>query len=307
MKLFLKIIVILLGIGFMFSCKVKNQEIFNKIDTNYIPYYLKVYEADSLYLIKNYGRSYSILDSLFKVYKPLNLEKYKEYETYISCAFALDLKMSFKDSILKSIENYGSNSRYFKYDSLMNLAYKKAKISNEESLKSTKIYLSKLNFQLRDSIKLMCQEDQRVRRNKKNYDNQMRMIDSINEIKLKVIIDKYGYPHEKLIGEYYIDSIDVNLSTIFLHTDEDFRINYLLPKILIAVKLGKAYPELYSVSLDRYLESKTEKQLYGSYNLSRDRKHTSVSNFDKLDSIRKSIGLPSTTYMNWRRKIKYGF
>ena len=200
MKLFLKIIVILLGIGFMFSCKVKNQEIFNKIDTNYIPYYLKVYEADSLYLIKNYGRSYSILDSLFKVYKPLNLEKYKEYETYISCAFALDLKMSFKDSILKSIENYGSNSRYFKYDSLMNLAYKKAKISNEESLKSTKIYLSKLNFQLRDSIKLMCQEDQRVRRNKKNYDNQMRMIDSINEIKLKVIIDKYGYPHEKLIG-----------------------------------------------------------------------------------------------------------
>jgi hypothetical protein len=153
----------------------------------------------------------------------------------------------------------------------------------------------------------MCQEDQRVRKNKKNYDKQMRMIDSVNQIKLKVIIDRYGYPHEKLIGEYYIDSTDVNLTTIFLHTDEDFRINYLLPKILIAVKLGKAYPELYSVSLDRYLESKTEKQLYGSYNLSRDRLYTAVTNLDKLDSIRKSIGLPSTTYMSWRRKIKYGF
>ena len=122
------------------SCKiskdVENVKVIKEV--NYIPYYLKVYEADSLYLIKNYERSYSILDSLFKVYKPLNLEKYKEYETYISSAFALDMKINFKDSILKSIENYGSNSRYFKYDSLMNLAYKKALISNEESLKSTK-------------------------------------------------------------------------------------------------------------------------------------------------------------------------
>ena len=122
-----------------------------KTDTNYIPYFLKVYEADSLYLTKEYNKSFTILDSLFKKYKPLNLEKYKEYETYISCAFLLEKKINYKDSILKSIQNYGSNPRYFKYDSILNLAYLHSKISKKESLESNKIYLSKLNFSLRDT------------------------------------------------------------------------------------------------------------------------------------------------------------
>lgn len=114
-----KVIVLLfLGIMMIISCKSRvierNVSVIEKEEANYIPYYLKVYEADSLYIIKEYAKSFFILDSLFKKYKPLNQEKFKEFETYISCGYILNMKMNFKDSILKSIENYGSNPRYFK-------------------------------------------------------------------------------------------------------------------------------------------------------------------------------------------------
>lgn len=295
---------------FVVSCKsrikaTENIPIIPKKEVNYIPYFLKVYEADSLYLVKNYQKSYAVLDSLFKKFKPLNTEQYKEYETYLSCAFAIDKKINFKDSILKSIENYGSNSRYFKYDSLMDLAYKSAKISNEDIVNSTRIYRNKLNFTLRDSIQEMCRVDQEVRNDGRTFDNSIRIVDSLNQIKLEHIFTKYGYPSEKLIGEFYIDSTFTDLSVIFLHTNREFRMNFLLPKVLDAVKKGQIYPEFYSQSYDRFLEYTTGKQLYGSYNLTREKQETEFTDKENIDSLRKSIGLPSRTYKRWRFKIKY--
>ena len=273
-------------------------------ELNYIPYFLKVYEADSLYLVKNYQYSYLLLDSLFKKFTPLNTEQYKEYETYIACAYVLNKKFAFKDSILNSIENYGSNSRYFKYDSLMNLAFKKAAITNEEILKSTQVYRSKLNFKLRDSIQKMVVMDQEVRNGEIDF-AKMRIVDSLNQVKLQKIINQYGYPHEKLIGEFYIDSVFTDLGVIFLHTNNDFRMNYLLPNVLKAVKKGEAYPEKYAQPYDRYLDYTTGKQLYGCYTLINKYKDIISINTVKIDSIRKSVGLPSPTYKTWRFNVRY--
>ncbi len=116
---------------------------------------------------------------------------------------------------------------------------------------------------------------------------------------------KYGFPREKLIGEFYIDSTFTDLSVIFLHTNKEFRFNFLLPKILNAVKKGQIYPEFYSQSYDRFLEYTTGKQLYGSYNLTREKQETEFTDKENIDSLRKSIGLPSRTYKRWRFKIKY--
>lgn len=55
----------------LMSCKAKQISQEEK-SLNYIPYYLQVYKADSLYMTKNYKQSYEILDKLFKKYKPLN-------------------------------------------------------------------------------------------------------------------------------------------------------------------------------------------------------------------------------------------
>jgi hypothetical protein len=300
----IRFLLIIITISIFYSCK---STINNKKETeiNYIPYYLKVYEADSLYLVKNYTKSYQILDSLFKIYEPLNLESYKEYETYISCAFQLNKKIDYKKMILHSIENLGTNTKNIKYDTLFNIAFKNTNIPKEELDLHTKKYRTSLNYKLRDSIKQICIDDQKARRNS-TFSEEIRKHDSINERKLKKIFESYDYPSEKLIGGYYIDSTNVNLNVVYLHTNHDFRINFLLPRIFRAVKLGKAYPEEYTESYDRYLEVTTGKQLYGSYNLRREKQFTEFVNPKKIDSIRKSVGLPHLKYNKWRFKKKYG-
>lgn len=297
-----------MGLVVIVSCKSKKLielETTNR-EINYIPYFLKVYEADSLYIVKEYEKAYRILGGLFKEYKPLNIEQYKEYETYISCAYVLNMKINFKDSILKSIELYGSNSRYFKYDSLMNETFKNVKFASDDILRSTKAYRSTLNFRLRDSIQVMCRMDQEVRQKELIDYRNMSKVDSLNQIKLENIFNKYGFPHEKLIGEFYIDSTDINLGAIFLHTEKKFRLNFLLPNILNFVKKGLAYPENYTQSYDRYLEDSSGKQLYGSYNLKRLKQTIEFIDKKNLDSIRRSVGLPSKIYKRWRLKKKYG-
>lgn len=294
----------------LISCKstiIMNTDAFTETkELNYIPYFLKVYEADSLYLVKEYEKSYSILDILFKEFKPLNTEKYKEFETYISCCYKLKKNVDLRQLFEKSIEFYGTNSRYIKYDSLLEMAFRQSNFNQFEISDLTKRYRDKLNFKLRDSIIDVCKKDQYYRL-MGDYGKNMKEIDSLNQVKLVNILNKYVFPHEKLIGEFYIDSLDVDLSFVFLHTESKFRNSFLLPKVLIAVKKGLAYPELYAQSYDRYLEDYNGgKQLYGSYNLQRDKKNTELINNKKIDSIRSSIGLPHLGYYRWRIKKKYG-
>ena len=83
-----KTIVLLTLILLLLSCKSKFTSIGDE-NANYIPYYLKVYEADSLYLTKNYEQSYKILDRLFKNYEPINIETFNEYLNYIRLKLVL--------------------------------------------------------------------------------------------------------------------------------------------------------------------------------------------------------------------------
>jgi hypothetical protein len=90
-----KIITILFsGLIVMISCKSKvlerNVAINEKAEVNYIPYYLKVNEADSLFLVGDYRKSHHILDSLFKKFEPLNQESYKEYFIYLTNKLVLN-------------------------------------------------------------------------------------------------------------------------------------------------------------------------------------------------------------------------
>ena len=87
-KIVFLMVVVSLG---LFSCKSNYTRIGDK-NANYIPYYLKVYEADSLYIIGEYKNSYKILDSLFKKYEPINMPIYFEYEQYIKLANRFDKK-----------------------------------------------------------------------------------------------------------------------------------------------------------------------------------------------------------------------
>ena len=132
------------------STKIINTDAFIETkEVNYIPYFLKIYQADSLYLVKEYGKSYKILDSLFSQYKPLNTEKYKEFETYISCCYKLKKNVDLRKLFEKSIEFYGTNARYIKYDSLLEMAFRQSNFNQFEISDLTKRYRDKLNFKLK--------------------------------------------------------------------------------------------------------------------------------------------------------------
>ena len=64
----MKKITIIALVLIIISCSSKQKFISeqNQEPINYIPYYLKVYEADSLFTIKDYQGSCKILDDLFK-------------------------------------------------------------------------------------------------------------------------------------------------------------------------------------------------------------------------------------------------
>src|SRR5690606_3967628 len=98
-------------------------------EVNYIPYYLKVYEADSLFMMKNYERSFEILDSLFQKYEPLNQFGVYEMQTYVKTAYLTGNHKSIKPIFSKLFDTWGYETKYLKYDSIMNLAFEKSKLS----------------------------------------------------------------------------------------------------------------------------------------------------------------------------------
>ena len=96
----LKVLFVFVSIS-LISCK-SYQKIGDK-NSNYIPYYLKVYEADSLFLVKKYSLAYEKYDSLFKYYEPINMPLYFEFENYIKSGLLAKKDKSFKKEFKKIV------------------------------------------------------------------------------------------------------------------------------------------------------------------------------------------------------------
>ena len=115
-----QIIVLLFVVSFftLFSCRSNYQKIGDK-NSNYIPYYLKVYEADSLYLTKNFSLAYEKYDSLFKYYEPINIPLYFEFENYIKSGLLTNKKKRFKTEFKELFTKYGYTYNTLENDSLL--------------------------------------------------------------------------------------------------------------------------------------------------------------------------------------------
>jgi hypothetical protein len=289
------------------SCKSNYIKIGAK-DANYIPYYLKVYEADSLFIVKNYQRSFEILDSLFKKFEPINMEVYKEYETYLMASYFTKQKQKEINKILKnSFIKYGSTVSIFEDDSLLLDLLKKSKYSKKDLLAFNNGYNKKLNKDLRSLIENIVAADQNCRLNKPIDVDELSKVREENNEKIKFVYEKYGYPSSRKIGYEELNQKSINLSAVLLHCDVDFLENYLLEKMKFYLIKGEVLPYNYSGVYDKYLISfYGEKQLYGTF-LNSKNELVSLINESKLDSIRKSVGLGNINYQKWRLKAKYGY
>lgn len=287
------------------SCKSNYTRIGDK-NANYIPYYLKVYEADSLNLVGEYKRSNEILDSLFKKFEPVNLSFYNEYFTFYTNKIHLNDFDEIDVVLKKLVRDHGFNIGLYENDSLNSIAIKKAKFNRKDLDDFYKTYVKNLNLEYRYAIEKMIENDQRVRLTVPINKEELQKVDKENAENIKLLIEKYGYPSTKKIGSRFFTDKSANVSTLFLHATKEARESYILDLMLASVKKGECEPKDFATVYDKYswVTGKYDgKVLYGEL---RDRKKSLdmvVVNPKKLDSIRKSIGLEDIEYQDWKIKM----
>ena len=264
-------------------------------------YYASVYEADSLYIIKEYEKSYEIFDKTFSTFEPIDIDVYNEVSTYVKLKVILDKGLSYKEySDLMSV--YGYSDVYLKNDSILNIYYHRVKDKLDNDISNLKQkYRSSLNIDLRNKILRMKVQDQLYRQNYGANRDKQEKIDSTNTQELIHIFDTYGFPSKRMIGDYSVDNQHASINTLLLHTDDSIREHYFIPKIQEYVRNGVANPQLVGTMYDQLLLYGGSEQYYGTYNTSKPMTATSK----EINKRRASIGLSRLGYENWRENILY--
>jgi hypothetical protein len=176
---------------------------------------------------------------------------------------------------------------------------------------TTQAQTQKLNAGLIKKIDSMFKDDQfwrledsKLRRKQKsNYSDETIQqkwaeADSINEVKAKAIIARYGFPGYDLVGES-----SNSFWAIVQHCDDDISFQ---EKVLVLLKKqvdkNNASKSNYALLTDRVLVNKNQKQIYGTQ-LTRDAKTGKFGPFPlkypkEVDKLRKQMDLePLATYL----------
>jgi hypothetical protein len=277
------------------SCKSSYTKIGDK-NANYIPYYLKAYEADSLCLVGNYQRSYEILDSLFKKYEPANMDNVNEYSTYIACCVMTGNIENLDEKIRNGILKYGSIIRnHPDGDTIYTRLSKITKVSREEMKLLSQKNDEQYNTELRNRIIRMDDEDQNARIPVLNH-SKMDEFQKKHEKEIDEIISKFGYPNQKVTGYIFNEYNEpVSFDEIFYHQTTENKKKYL-PLLYDNLVKGKLSPNEYGGIVDKiYLDN--GRLFYGTF-----LGEVPLINEKKIDSIRKTIGLPGYGYEEWAFK-----
>jgi len=297
-------IALIFTIFLLMSCKTKHVTQKEK-SLNYIPYYLQVYKADSLFLTKNHKQSYDILDKLFKRYKPLNQDLYYEYETYVKSATILDKKINYKNSIEKLVGEFGKNKLSFVgdyKDSILAEAFQKSKLKDTQFDSLKEKYAKSKNILLRDSIIKMAEIDQMYRYGESYVKNAKKIdsIENINEHKLIYIFNNYGYPGYNIIGNPMMrgkrEKIDIG--AIIIHMADRENSQWIKEKLLEFIKQGRCSTYNYAALIDREKLNKKEKQVYNVFS-----KNEMSEDIKQVNKERKKVGMPTIEYENWRNNL----
>ncbi|MGH2666900.1 hypothetical protein [Flavobacterium sp.] len=276
------------------SCKTKQTTATETVENNYIPYYLKVYEADSLFLTDNYQKSYEILDSLFQKFEPVNMQNFNEFGIYIASSTMIGKTDNLDANIRKAILEYGgigfshpnSSVIYTKISELTS-------VSKEERSQLYKDYKKKFDSELHEKLIPMYVEDQAARQPELNMD-QMNILQKKHKKEIKDIIKRYGYPGYHCLSSSAVtpEGIPVDFTILFVHQKSSFKRKYV-DMLHDGLLKGEIFPNEYAMIMDKIYLEEQGKSLYGYIT------HYPLLNPHKIDSIRKSIGLPKLGYEMW--------
>ncbi len=172
------------------------------------------------------------------------------------------------------------------------------RLLKENYPKFRKEYHDKINIDVYTQILQMGEKEQTIRRyisaNPKDtiMNNYLSTIDSLNIIKLKLLIEEKSFPSFSQIGvEGYR-----YLYLILLHglTENDSDWDFFQKELLTAIKNGHFLPDSYTRIVDRRLIwGKNMPQLYGSFNWKDDKvtAFNEIEDIKHVDERRISIGL----------------
>ncbi|WP_045492630.1 hypothetical protein [Chryseobacterium sp. StRB126] len=251
---------------------------------NYITYYNKVNEADSIYRMANNPKlAVKEYQKIFKEYDPKNQDRVEEYATYITLADQYHEDFGGKKSLYQLISlmaPYGNE--YKKYMPLFN----KYGIDNTSVEQKITEWKQGLDKKLVDSFKIALIRDQEGR----PLDTALTRKNVEKNAKLLIWTFKnYGFPTPEKIGWFPMPTFISHM----VESKKDYP--FIKDKLLEYVKSGDFSPRDYARMEDTYLGSHKKITRYG-FNM------IPVKDSTQTDRNRKSLGIPSMKHSSKIRK-----
>lgn len=260
---------------------------------DYIIYYNKVNEIDSIYRMANNPKlAIEKYRDLFKDYAPKNQERIEEYATYIALSDKYKEDFGGKESLYKLIPLISPyDNKYKKFLPL----FKKYGIDSIEVKQKIADWKKDLNKRLIDSFSVAAVRDQLGRPSDTTL---VRKNEEKNAALLIWTFKKYGFPSIQEIGLVGNNGVAFHIPTLLTHMSESkLHYPYFKTKILEYVKSGDCLPRDYSMLVDSHEFSRKKVSYYGMGRSFQEKIDTV-----EIDRHRKSIGLPSIKHTEKLKK-----
>lgn len=251
---------------------------------DYIIYYNKVNEIDSIYRMANNPKlAIKEYREIFKEYTPKNQDRIEEYATYITLANQYKEDFGGKESLYQLISLIAPNGdEYKKYLPLFN----KYGIDNPSVEQKITKWKQGLDKKLVDSFKIALIRDQEGR----PLDTALTRKNVEKNAKLLIWTFKnYGFPTPEKIGWFPMPTFISHM----VESKKDYP--FIKDKLLEYVKSGDFSPRDYARMEDTYLGSHKKITRYG-FNM------IPVQDSTQTDRNRKSLGIPSMKHSAKIRK-----
>ncbi|AZA79211.1 hypothetical protein EG347_17705 [Chryseobacterium sp. G0186] len=258
--------------------------LFTSCKKNYITYYNKVNEIDSIYRLANNPKlAVKEYREIFKEYTPKNQERIEEYATYITLADQYHEDFGGKESLYQLISlvaPYGDE--YKKYLPLFN----KYGINNTSIEQKIAEWKQGQDKKLVDSFRIALIRDQEGR----PTDTALTRKNVEKNAKLLIWTFKnYGFPTPQKIGWFPMPTFISHM----VESKKDYP--FIKEKLLEYVKSGDFSPRDYARMEDTYLGYHEKITRYG-FNM------IPVKDSVQTDRNRKSLGVPSMKHSSKLRK-----
>lgn len=300
MKTLLLSFIALIG---LFSCSSKkniaseNQEIPEMHEINYIPYFLEVYKADSLLTLNKDNEAFLKLDSLFKIYEPVNQLAYSEILNYVVLSEKLGKDIDSRKYIESLIRDWGVTVKELKKESTL-VSVLKENFPDAELLSLEQQHNQHIDWEYRKLLKEMFIADQSSR-GKQNEPE----VDEDNIKKLIHLIRAKGYPDIPTVGKIANDRI--MLPIMYFHIGRADEYKEFKALLLENIKKGKAIP----FEMKQLIQGKYNLAYWQDYfeqtvkTAANPRRIPTYYPKDTFRIRRSNIGLPSLEYEKWKSNL----